>query len=97
MNGINFKKWAFHFIIWVIIINIVLFYLTISYTSAFNLPNRNEDFILYLSLLALTLFILSLFFIVLSAIQKEIRNYQFWFTIIAIFILGITSIITRFF
>ena len=66
MNNINFKKWAFHFMIWVLIINIISFYLTISYTSIFNEGDNTAEVLFYFGILGTVLLLLSLIFIIFS-------------------------------
>jgi small-conductance mechanosensitive channel len=97
MNSVNFKKWAFHFMIWIIIINIITIYLTISYTSIFNTQNNTGEILLYFGIIATILLLLSITFIILSSIKKEKRNYQYWISIVGIFIFGVLPIIASFF
>ena len=89
MNSVNFKKWSFHFMIWIIIINIISFYLTIGY--------MNEEALLYFGIIATILLVLSLIFIILSSIKKEKKNYQYWISLVGIFIFGVLPIIASFF
>ncbi|MFK5982373.1 MAG: hypothetical protein QM499_05605 [Flavobacteriaceae bacterium] len=93
MNNINFKKWAFRFMVWIIIINIISYYLTISYTNFFNEQANTAETLFYLGIIGTFLLFLSLIFIVLSSINKEKKNYQYWISIVGIFIFGILPII----
>ena len=76
MNNINFKKWAFHFMIWILIINIISFYLTISYTSIFNEGDNTAQVLFYFGILGTVLLLMSLIFIIFSTIKKEKKNYH---------------------
>lgn len=93
MNNINFKKWAFHFMIWVLIINIISFYLTISYTSIFNEGDNTAEVLFYFGILGTILLLLSLIFIIFSTIKKEKKNYQYWISIVGLVIFGILPIL----
>jgi uncharacterized membrane protein len=93
MNNINFKKWAFHFMIWILIINIISFCLTISYTSLFNEGDNTAEVLFYFGILGTVLLLLSLIFIILSTIKKEKKNYQYWTSIVGLVIFGLLPII----
>ena len=88
MNKINFKKWAFHFTIWVIIINGIVAYLTVTYVSLFNTYNNTGEVISRLGIIATLLLVLSLLFIILSSVKKEKRNYQFWIAVVGVLVFG---------
>ena len=93
MKNINFKKWAFHFMIWILIINIISFYLTISYTSLFNEGDNTAEVLFYFGILGTVLLLLSLIFIIFSTIKKEKKNYQYWVSIVGLVIFGILPIL----
>lgn len=97
MSNINFKKWAFHFMIWIIIVNIISFYLTINYVDLFNEQDNTGEVLFYIGIIGVILLLLCSIFIVLSSINKEEKNYQYWVSIVGIFIFGILPIITSFF
>jgi hypothetical protein len=73
MNNINFKKCAFHFMIWILIINVISFDLTISYTSLFNEQNNTGGVLFYFRILVTSLLLLSFIFIILTASRKRKR------------------------
>ncbi|NRD20946.1 hypothetical protein HNV08_12890 [Winogradskyella eckloniae] len=97
MNSINFKKWAFHFMIWIVIINVISFYLTISYTSIFNAGGNTAEVIFHFGILGTVLLLLSLIFIIFSSIKKEKKNYQCWTSIVGLVIFGILPILASLF
>ena len=97
MNNINFKKWAFHFMIWILIINIISFYLTISYTSIFNEGNNTSEVLFYFGILGTVLLLVSLIFIIISTIKKEKKNYQYWTSIVGLVLFGILPILASLF
>ncbi|GGG04562.1 hypothetical protein GCM10011344_01180 [Dokdonia pacifica] len=88
MNKINFKSWAFRFMVWVIIINIIIAYLTATYVGFFYTEDNTGQVIFRLGLVATLLLVLSILFIILSIIKKENRNYQFWVATVGIFVFG---------
>ena len=93
MNNINFKKWAFYFMIWILIINVISFYLTISYTNIFNEGDNTAEVLFYFGILGTVLLLLTLIFIIFSSIKKEKKNYQYWTSIIGLVIFGIFPIL----
>ncbi|MFY8186954.1 MAG: hypothetical protein ACOVLC_03235 [Flavobacterium sp.] len=95
MNNINFKKWAFHFMIWSLIINIISFYLTISYTSVFNEGGNTTEALFYFGILGTVLLLLCLIFVIFSTIKKEKKNYQYWTSIVGLFLFGILPILAN--
>ncbi len=96
MNKIIFKNWAFRFMIWIIIINMIVFYLTINYVNFPGVENNTDSTLLYLEVISIVLMFLALAFIIMSMIRKEKRNYQFWIAIVGIFVLGIIPLILNF-
>lgn len=97
MDRINFKKWAFRFTIWIIIINIVVTYLVVTYVDLFNTYDNTGEVILRLGLVATFLLVLSFLFIIISIVKKEKRNYQFWVAVIGILLFGVFSFLMNLF
>jgi uncharacterized membrane protein YhdT len=96
MNSINFKKWAFRFTIWILILNIITFYLTINYVDFPGVKNNTGLTLFYFGILGSILLLLSIIFVIFSTIKKEKRNYQYWISIIGIAIFGILPLIGSF-
>jgi CDP-diglyceride synthetase len=94
MKKINFKKWAFRFIVWILIINIITFYLTINYVDFPGVENNTGLNLFYLGILSGILMILSVIFVIMSSVKKEKRNYQYWISIIGIVIFGIIPLVS---
>ncbi|WP_299680566.1 hypothetical protein [uncultured Dokdonia sp.] len=88
MDKISFKKWAFHFMIWVIIINSIIYYLTANYVNKLMAGDSVIVVISRLGLVGALLLVLTLLFIILSIVKKEKRNYQFWIAAVGIFLFG---------
>lgn len=97
MNKINFKKWAFRFTIWLLILNIVIAYLIINHTDFPGVENNTGIRILLFSILSTILLILSVTFIIISTIKKEKKNYQYWISVVGFFIFGLFPFIASFF
>jgi CDP-diglyceride synthetase len=89
MKKINFKKWAFRFTIWILIINIITFYMTINYVDFQSFEKNTGLNLFYFGILNGILMILSVIFVIMSSVKKEKRNYQYWISIIGIVIFGI--------
>ncbi|SFC42632.1 hypothetical protein SAMN04489722_102402 [Algibacter lectus] len=96
MKEISFKKWAFHFIIWILVLNVIIIYLTISLVDFPGLENNTISVLLYLGILANILLFLSIVFIVISSIRNEKKNYQYWVSITGIILFGILPFILSF-
>ncbi len=84
---ITYKNWAFRFVIWIVIINIVTFYVTINYISPFYEQARVQKGLWLLNLLANLLLVCTILFLVMSMVRKEKKNYTFWIA------LGISALI----
>ena len=96
MKKINFKKWAFRFTIWILIINIITFYMTINYVD-FQVFEKNTGLnLFYFGILNGILMILSVIFVIMSSVKKEKRNYQYWISIIGIVMFGIIPLALNF-
>ncbi|WP_298517863.1 hypothetical protein [uncultured Kordia sp.] len=78
MGKLNYYKWAFRFTIWILIIQIVLFFLGFN----FNLYSHDiEQFIRiinYLVMISLLLFVTAVIFLIVGFVKREEQNYQFW-------------------
>ena len=96
MNKFNFKKWAFRFTIWVLIINLTNFFLTVNYVDFPEIENNIGLTLFYFGALSIILTLLSVVFIVVSSIKKEDKNYQFWISVIGIVIFGIPLLMASF-
>jgi len=96
MNNINFKNWAFRFTVWIIIINLIVFYLTINYVDFPGFDDNTGLRLYYLGIISLILLILSISFIVISSIKKEVKDYKYWVSIAGIFIFGILPLLSNF-
>jgi len=78
MNNINYNKWAFHFMIWIFIIFIVEFFMTINFNSLTQDATRFMTVMVCFELIAFVLFLATVLFLILSSIRIKVRNYQFW-------------------
>ena len=94
MNSINFKKWAFHFTIWNLIINVITLYLTVTYVNFPGIENNTIETLIYFGLIGLILLFLTIIAIIFSTIKKEKRNYQYWASIVGILIFGILPMLS---
>ncbi len=77
-NKTNFRKLAFRFFIYALLINSLAFYLTINYT---NFTNDVEDFknrMVMISVVGNVIVVLGSLFTYISFKNKEERNYQFY-------------------
>ena len=96
MNTINYKKWAFHFTIWIVIVNVVIFWVTVNYNSLVYDPQSVQQTIWKLGLLTNLLLIGTILFLVISTVKKEKKNYQYWIAMV-VAILLIISFLLNFF
>lgn len=94
MSNLNFKKWAFHFTLWIAVINIITFYLVVNYTGFPGSENNIGLGLFYFGILSSILLLLTTVFIVISTIQKEAKNYQYWISVIGIVLFGILPLLS---
>lgn len=92
IDKINFKKWAFRFTIWVIVINVVNFYLVINFDPLGG-GNATASTFFYLGTFASALLLMSFVFLIISSIKKEGKNYQFWISAIGLILFGVIPFI----
>ena len=84
----NFKHWSFRLFIYLIILNILIVYSLIKTPVFGSLNGKNESLenlnagILIFSILSFLLLIVGVILTVLSMVNKEERNYQFYVSII---------------
>ncbi len=78
MKNCNYNKWAFHFMIWIFIIFIVEFFMTINFNSLTQDTTRFMTVMVCFELIAFVLFMATVLFLILSSIRIKVRNYQFW-------------------
>jgi hypothetical protein len=83
-NETDYRKWAFRFLIYTIIVNIVVFFLTINYMG------NNVIF----DILNNTLIVLGTICCYLSFLNKEPKDFKFKFSTIGFSILIIFTIIS---
>ena len=95
MNNVNFKQWAFHSTIWIAIINIASFYLTITYVNFSGVTNNTGQVLFYFGILSTLLLLLNIVFIVISSVRNEKKNYQYWISVVGIVLFGILPLIAR--
>jgi uncharacterized protein YhhL (DUF1145 family) len=96
MNKITFKDWAFRFTIWILVINIITFYLTINYVNFPGAENNTGLIIYYLGIISLVLLLLSIAFIAISSVKKEKKNYKYWVSIIGIILFGVLPLLSNY-
>lgn len=85
MKYINYNKWAFHFLIWIAIICVLQFYLTINFNTFTYNQIRFMEVMQYFEIIAFMLFLAIILFLILSTIYKKERNYQFWIALLGAF------------
>ena len=77
MDKIIFKKWAFQFTIWLLIINAIIFYLLTSFFDSPTQTSNLGEVVGYLGLLSSLLLVLNVIFISVSTFKKEEKNYEY--------------------
>ncbi|WP_420573016.1 hypothetical protein [Kordia sp.] len=85
MTGINYNKWAFHFSIWIMIMYSIQLYVSMNhlYIFAYN-TERITQVMRALSVITLLLLLASLICLMLSLVNKQKMNYQFWIAAIVL-------------
>jgi len=91
---ITYKNWAFRFTVWIIIINIAAFWMTLHYNSLLYDQSQVIKKVWLLSLLGNLLLVGIILFLILSIVKKEKRNYKFWISLLVSVLLILNIIIS---
>lgn len=95
-NETNYKKWSFKFLIYLIIINIALFYMEVNFANGFNDSEKFNYNLNLISIIGNILLLIGIILSVLSIIKKEKKNYQFYISIFGYSIFLILPILSLF-
>ena len=96
MKETKYKKWAFRLLIYLIIINVSVAYLVMSFAVGFHDAERFAQKIGILSLVANLILAIGVVFTILSIRNKEKKNYQFYFSVIGYPIFLILTLLSLF-
>jgi len=84
----NYKKWSFKFLIYIILLNFLIAFIVANTTTfkvqieGYETANDNSDLnLLVLTILTNLLFIAGIVLTMLSIKNKEVKNYQYKFSI----------------
>lgn len=88
----NYKKWALHLLLWIIIINLIVPIAEAS-STIFESTRGTLSFMIVLNFIGMAFFLIGLIFLVLSLIKKEKKDSVFWAACIGYILLSIISII----
>lgn len=78
----NYKKWSFKLLIYLVIIDILVTYLVISFTIGAHDIERFEQNITIISIIGNLILVIGIILTILSIKNKEQKNYQFYTSII---------------
>lgn len=78
----NYKKWSFKLFLYLIIINIVVTYLVINFATGLHDSSRFNQNIGLLSIVGNLILLIGVVLTILSIVNKEEKNYQFYISII---------------
>ncbi|WP_272149862.1 hypothetical protein [Tenacibaculum aiptasiae] len=92
----NYKKWSFKLFLYLIIINIVIAYLVINYIHLVHDSSRFNQNIGILSIVGNLILIAGIVLTILSIVNKEEKNYQFYISIIGYPIFIILTFLSSF-
>ncbi len=96
----NFKKWAFKFLVYIILLNVLVAYMmtrtTLVITPVEITDTSNLSFYVFIcSLLATLLLIAGVLLTILSVARREEKNYQYYISLIGYPIFIILTIISN--
>jgi len=92
-NETNYRKWSFKFLIYLIIINIAVFYIVVNFTNDSEKFNSNLNII---SIIGNLILLIGIILLGLSIIKKEKKNYQFYISIFGYSFFLIRTILSLF-
>ncbi|WP_299122196.1 hypothetical protein [uncultured Tenacibaculum sp.] len=78
----NYKKWSFKLLLYLIIINIVVAYLVFNFAIGLHDSSRFNQNIGTLSIIGNLILLAGIVLTILSIVNKEKKNYQFYISII---------------
>jgi len=77
-NETNYKKWSFKFLIYLIIINIAVFYMVVNFANGFDDSEKFNSNLNIISIIGNSILLIGIILLGLSIIKKEKKNYQFY-------------------
>ena len=89
----NYKRWAFKFLIYLVVLNIAVAYLVVNFAEGLNHSTRFNQNILILSVVGAVIHITGVIFTILSIVKKEEKNYQYYISIVGYIFFTVSSII----
>ncbi|WP_299107219.1 hypothetical protein [uncultured Tenacibaculum sp.] len=88
----NYKRWAFKFLIYLVILNIAVAYVVINFAEGFHEFARFSQNMLIFSVIGTAILIAGIIFTILSIVKKEEKNYQYYISIIGYIFFTVSSI-----
>lgn len=89
----NYKRWAFNFLIYLVILNIAVAYVVINFAEGLHDSVRFSQNMLIFSVIGTVILIAGIIFTILSIVKKEEKNYQYYISIIGYIFFTVSSII----
>jgi len=89
-----YKKWAFRLFIYVLIMNVVSFGLTVSYVDLAHDTTRLVQNLLLLGIMSTICLLVGLIMVVLCIINKEVNDGKTWTATIGLSFFLVASILT---
>jgi hypothetical protein len=91
-----YKKWAFRLFIYVLVMNAVAAYLTVSYVDLFNDGSRFALNMLILNIASTICLIIGIVMIILCIKNKELNDIKTWVATIGLSFFFVVSVILSF-
>lgn len=89
----NYKRWAFRFLIYLIVLNIIVFYLVVNFMDGFQDSVKFNQNMFIFSSIGTIILITGVIFTILSIVKKEEKNYQYYISIVGYIFFIVLSII----
>ncbi|CAL2103680.1 conserved membrane protein of unknown function [Tenacibaculum sp. 190130A14a] len=89
----NYKRWAFKFLIYLVVLNIAVAYLVINFAEGLHDSARFNQNMFIFSTIGTIILVTGVIFTILSIVKKEEKNYQYYISIVGYIFFLVLSII----
>ncbi len=87
----NFKSWSFRLLIYLLIINIVVFYMVVNFDDGFDNSEKFNQNLYILSMIGNLILLIGVVLTIFSVVKREEKNYQYYTSVIGYPIIMIIS------
>ncbi|TCI85583.1 hypothetical protein [Tenacibaculum sp. M341] len=89
----NYKKWAFRFLIYLVIMQILTFYVSVKLLNVLINPEDLLKKLTMISIISKVILVVGICMTVMSIVKKEKENYQYYISIVGYCIFTILTLL----